>query len=79
MAKSVREVEVTEGVVAALEARAPNCFLCRWILEDLVANKKVTGYPLDYNGQPVFPITGKIMHLELEGFIPKLDGVAKSC
>ena len=78
MAKSVREVEITAEVVAALEARAPNCFLCRWILEDLVTNKKLTGYPLDYNNQPGFPISGKVRHLELEGFIPTLDHSIKA-
>ena len=78
MAKSVREVAITEEVVSALKERAPNCFLCRYILEDLVANKKMTGYPLDYNDQPGFPVTGKIMHLELEGFIPRLDHSVKA-
>lgn len=73
MAKSVRTVDVGPGLLTALEALAPRCFLCRWILEDVKKNGKLTGYPMDYNDQPEFPVTGKICHLELEGLIPKLD------
>lgn len=79
MAKSIRTLEATVGLVAALEVRAPNCYLCRWILEDVKAAGKLTGYPADYTGQPQFPVSGKIRHLELEGFIPELDGAPKSC
>lgn len=73
MAKSVRAVDVGPTLLAQLEARGPLCFLCRWILEDVKANGKLTGYPMDYNDQPEFPVVGKIYHLELEGLIPKLD------
>ena len=73
MAKSVRALEVTAELLQTLEVRAPNCYLCRWILEDVKANGKLTGYPFDYNSQPQFPVSGKIRHLELEKFIPELD------
>ncbi len=79
MAKSVRAVEVTAELTAAVEVRALLCFLCGWILEDVKANGKLTGHPLDYNSQPQFPVSGKIRHLELEGFIPELDATPKSC
>lgn len=42
---------------------APNC---SWILEDLERNGKLTGHPKDSNGQPVYPLGAKIMHLHLE-------------
>lgn len=78
MEKSVRAVDLTEELLALLGARSVGCFLCRWILEDVKKNGKLTGYPLDYNQQPEFPVQGKINHLELEGFIPKLDHPKKS-
>lgn len=42
------------------------CFLCKWILEDLRINGRLTGYPTDHQGGPVFPFQGKLRHLELE-------------
>jgi len=41
---------------------------CKWILEDLVQNGKLTGWPFDFNGQSDFPVKGKVIHLKLEGF-----------
>ncbi len=46
----------------------PGCFLCKWILEDIAKNGKLTGYPKDYGGQSIFPDSGKEKHLALEGF-----------
>lgn len=65
-----------DRIVAEIEKRAPGpggvgCFLCKWILEDLAKNPKLTGYPTDANGASVFPRAGKIDHLKLEGlFLP---------
>lgn len=46
----------------------PGCFLCKWIFEDLVLNKKLTGYPKGAQGEQ-FPVSGKYKHLQLEGLI----------
>lgn len=58
-----------EAIIVGLEARAPKCFLCKWILEDIRKNGTFTGYPLDYVNQPVFPRDGKLKHIMLEGFV----------
>lgn len=42
------------------------CFLCRWILEDLRLNGKLTDWPFDSNDKGQFPASGKVRHLELE-------------
>ena len=65
-------------LVGKLRARESKCFLCRLIAEDLEINGKLTGHPLDYTGQPEFPVKGKVRHLELEGFIPTLDHSIKA-
>ncbi len=71
MAKDVRVVvEITEEMLVELRARAPLCFLCRWIVEDWEQNKKMTGYPLDYGGAPEFPVSGKLKHMQLEKILP---------
>lgn len=46
----------------------PGCFLCKWIHEDLEKNGHLTDYPMSYQGGQ-FPISGKHMHLKLEGMI----------
>ena len=51
---------------AITEQNMEKCFMCRWILTDLVEHGKLTGYPLDSMGAGTFPIQGKIRHLELE-------------
>lgn len=58
-----------EAIVQNLERRAPACFLCKWILEDIRKNGALTGYPLDLNQQAVFPREGKVRHIQLEGFV----------
>ena len=42
------------------------CFLCKWIMEDLRINGRLTGYPTDHSGSAGFPVVGKLRHLELE-------------
>lgn len=50
-----------------LRSKAPKCFLCKWILEDLEKHGELTKHPTDSMGQAVFPIEGKQKHLILEG------------
>jgi len=59
---------------------SPGCApCCKWILEDLEQNGKLTGYPKDFNGASIYPVGSKIMHLHLElvGGFPEIveDGV----
>lgn len=61
------EITLSERVRDFLRLRADSCFLCAWTLEDLKKNGKLTNYPLDCNGYPIFPRTGKESHLKLEG------------
>ena len=42
------------------------CFMCRWILADFNANKKLTDWPYDYNNKGDFPRSGKEKHAKLE-------------
>lgn len=49
-----------------LRRNQSTCFLCKWILEDLLANGKLTGYPIDGNGAGTFPVDAKRKHLTLE-------------
>jgi hypothetical protein len=67
--KPQRDIEITfsERTRDFLVLRAANCFLCAWILKDLEKNGKLTNYPLDYSGSPVFLAAGKKSHLKLEG------------
>lgn len=61
------EITLSESVRDFLALRAGSCFLCAWTLKDLEKNGKLTNWPLDYNGSPIFPRTGKESHLKLEG------------
>ena len=57
-------------VLGHLALRAPRCFLCRWILEDIEKNGKLTnGYPPQgtYCLDPLFPAEAKLQHLGVEG------------
>lgn len=49
------------------------CFLCKWILEDLAKNGKLTdGHPAKCtDGSSQFPAESKKKHLVLEGFWQK--------
>ena len=79
MAKNLRQVELTPAIIDQVRARAENCFLCKWIASDFHLHGKLTGWPMDYNDKPEFPVEGKIGHLELEGFIPRLDASPERC
>ncbi len=58
---------MNEMAIRALVSRTEStCFLCKWIREDLDANGKLTGYPLDAMGGGTFAADGKRRHLELE-------------
>lgn len=68
--KSDDAIQLTVGsaeFLRELTARAPKCFLCRWILHDVGTNGKLTGWPPDSMGHGTFPVEGKVKHLELEG------------
>ena len=64
--------EVLQGLARSsalrklVESRVEVCFLCKWIKEDLDTNEKITGWPLDWNKSPVFPVEGKLVHILLE-------------
>jgi hypothetical protein len=54
-------------VIAQLRQRAPTCWLCGWILADLEDDGKLTGWWKDVEGKPIFPRSGELNHLRLEG------------
>ncbi len=45
------------------------CILCKWILEDLLDDGKLSGTLMDAHNQPTFPRSGELAHLQLEGII----------
>jgi hypothetical protein len=54
-------------VLEQLDSRAPGCFLCRWIAEDLRTNKAVTNHPKCANiPEGLFPVASKFLHLWVE-------------
>lgn len=61
------------SIEIALKRRIPDregrgCFLCKWILEDLEKNGRLTETEKDNIGWPTsFPPEAKRKHLELEG------------
>lgn len=63
--------------VAQAALRAPACFLCKYIHEDVERNGRLTEtYPEQgptWMEAPLFPIDAKIDHLILEGFIDKAE------
>jgi hypothetical protein len=68
-----RDPEKLEKIKAALRKRAPVCFLCKWTLQDLEANGKLTDWPPVTTGPGggQFPWKGKLAHLWLEFATPK--------
>lgn len=62
------KVQDIEKLKAALTGKAPTCFLCKWILEDLEKNGCLTDYPPNENlmEKPLFPAAAKVAHLKLE-------------
>jgi len=66
--------QALEDLKTVLRARvpkdedSPGCFLCKWILLDLEAHDgKLKGWNLDLFKQPIFPRSGEIAHLKIEG------------
>jgi len=57
---------MNEMHMRAIIVQTEPCFMCKWIREDLDANGKLTGYPLDAMSAATFPIDGKLKHLKLE-------------
>lgn len=56
--------------VGLLGLRSSTCFLCKWILEDIEKNGKLTErYPPQgpFSLDPLFPVEGKLLHLGVEG------------
>jgi hypothetical protein len=50
----------------ALPGKIHGCFLCKWILQDLVQNGNLTGHPKSEFMGAMFPEEAKITHLRLE-------------
>ncbi len=66
MGSILQEVEQSEKLLIAAKRGQETCFLCRYIVEDLEKNKKLTGHPKDWSGGGLFPVEGKLRHLILE-------------
>ena len=60
------EIYLSKETEAILRNQVDKCFLCRFVLEDQAKHGKLTGYPFDYNGNGIFPIEGKVAHIQLE-------------
>lgn len=81
MEELLRELEQSKILRQYLRSRVPKgdgpgCSPnCKWILDDLEANGKLTGYPWDFNGVSDYPVSAKILHLyaELIGCVPEVD------
>lgn len=58
--------DISPGVMEILKEQEATCFLCRWILQDIAENGKLTGFPFDWGRTPVFPVDGKNRHIDLE-------------
>lgn len=64
--KKGEEICLSQETRDLLASRVNGCFLCRFILEDEKKNGKLTGYPLDGEGKGIFPVEGKMIHVQLE-------------
>jgi hypothetical protein len=62
--------QLLDRVPKGPEGDQVGCFLCKWILEDLAKNGKLTdGHPAKAtDGSSQFPAEGKKKHLVVEGF-----------
>jgi hypothetical protein len=68
------EITLSDETRKLLESRSTRmekgeqvgCFLCRFILEDMQANGKLTAYPKDAEGKGAFPVEAKVRHITLE-------------
>jgi hypothetical protein len=64
LSTKVQDVSKLKG---ALIDKAPGCFLCKWILEDLHLRGELTDHPKNANlEKPLFPEAAKVAHLKLE-------------
>lgn len=59
------EITLSPETEKLVRREAPTCFLCKWIVEDIEHNGKLTGHPVDYNGAGQFALTSKVAHVEL--------------
>lgn len=72
MGEVLRQVEQSPGIREFLQARipkvdGPGCVPnCKLILEDLELHDKLTGWPKDSVGAPMYPVESKLIHLILE-------------
>lgn len=74
MGQVLQEVEKSPGLLQVAKIGQKSCFLCRYIVEDLQQNGKLTGHPKDWSSSGLFPVEGKLVHLILElGEIPPED------
>lgn len=74
MGQMLQEVEKSAALLSVAKVGQQSCFLCRYIVEDLQQNGKLTGHPKDWAGSGLFPVEGKLVHILLElGEIPPED------
>jgi hypothetical protein len=66
MGEVLRNLARSAALLELVRGRSEPCFLCKWISQDLDTNEQITGWPLDWNKTPVFPIEGKLVHILLE-------------
>ena len=59
-------IELDPTTLALMKRRRKKCFLCKFIYADVVKNGHLTRYPETPSGKSVFPIKGKVAHIELE-------------
>lgn len=65
----------TQKVLDEAKLRAGGCFLCKWIAQDLERNGRLTRHPVYWYGDNIFPVSGKLEHLVLEGILMKGEKV----
>lgn len=60
------EIELSPETVAMLSKPVdPNCPLCEWILQDFEFHGKLTDWPFDYTEKGIFPVSGKVKHVQI--------------
>jgi hypothetical protein len=81
MEEVLRAIEQSPALRAFLKSRVPvgdgpGCApCCKWILEDLELNGRLTSHPKDFLGTGNYPVEGKILHLASElGVERMIDG-----
>lgn len=66
MGEVLRQLARSSTLIELVRSREEACWLCGWIRKDIDQNEQITGWPLDWNKSPIFPIEGKLVHLLLE-------------